>query len=181
MIRTRNDFPQLLVSTGRTKYSVEIGVAEGYFSWHLLDHWPGTHYLVDPWKRLSVPGYSVHGDEDQEARYKRILKKANTYKGRAIVERMTSEKAAPYFVDNFFDFVYIDANHTFEEVVKDINLWWPKVRAGGILAGHDYLQGLKDGVIYGVKAAVDMFAMPDRLKVGVTQEEDYKSWWIEKP
>ncbi len=180
MVRTRTEFVQYLNGQGLTNRSIEIGVAEGYFSWYLLDHWPGVHYLVDPWRRLDVPGYSVHGDEDQEARYNRVLSKAKLYHGRAIVKRMTSAESVVSFPDGFFDFVYIDANHTFESVREDIAFWWPKVKTRGVLAGHDYLEGEVGGVNYGVKRAVGAFARMNGLTVRATLEKDYPSWWMVK-
>ena len=113
-------------------------------------------------------------------RYRRILAKAKTYGTRAQVRRMTSVEAAPLFDDGFLDFVYIDANHMYDSVMNDLTVWWPKVRRGGLMAGHDYLQGMFDGVDYGVKKAVDIFASSIRHEVGVTMEESYPSWWIQK-
>jgi len=156
-------------------------VAEGYFSFFLLDHWPGTCYLVDPWKVQNVPGYSVHGDHDQNARYQRVLKRADDYKGRAAVLRYTSLKAATLFGPGTMDFVYIDANHTLESTREDILLWWPKIKPGGILAGHDYLAGEIAGVYYGVKQAVDEFVSNNPAMLRVTEEKDWPSWWLVKP
>jgi hypothetical protein len=52
--------------------------------------------------------------------------------------RMKSIEAAGLYPDESLDFVFIDGDHREESVTADINAWWPKVRAGGILAGHDY-------------------------------------------
>ena len=52
--------------------------------------------------------------------------------------RMTSVEASKTFEDKSIDFVFIDAGHTYEEVVEDIKHWLPKVKAGGFIAGHDY-------------------------------------------
>lgn len=181
-VHTRNDFAALLCEMKLTERAAEIGVAEGYFSFHLLDRWPGTCFLIDPWRVLDVAGYSVHGENDQESRFARVAAKvAKVYRGRAILKRATSAEAAPTFTAGFFDFVYIDANHTLEAVREDVALWWPKVRHGGILAGHDYLQGVVGGVDYGVKQAVDEFAHRQEVRVLRTSEEDYPSWWILKP
>lgn len=49
-----------------------------------------------------------------------------------------SIEAASSFEDGSLDFVYIDADHRYESVKRDIKAWLPKVRKGGILAGHDY-------------------------------------------
>lgn len=46
--------------------------------------------------------------------------------------------AATKFDDNSLDFVFIDADHKYQSVVNDILAWMPKVKIGGVLAGHDY-------------------------------------------
>jgi hypothetical protein len=51
--------------------------------------------------------------------------------------RMTSVEASHLYQDNSLDFVFIDAQHTYEAVLEDILAWLPKVKSGGILAGHD--------------------------------------------
>lgn len=68
------------------------------------------------------------------------------------------------------DFVFIDGNHAKEFVAQDIGLYWPKVKLGGFLSGHDYNQK-------GVKSAVDEFAAKARLPVEVHQY----CWLIKKP
>ena len=49
----------------------------------------------------------------------------------------TSEEQSKRIADEYLDFVYIDADHSYEEVKKDIDLWLPKIRKGGIIGGHD--------------------------------------------
>lgn len=52
--------------------------------------------------------------------------------------KMESTKAANMFEDNTVDFVHIDAAHDYENVLADINAWFPKVKAGGLITGDDY-------------------------------------------
>ena len=61
-----------------------------------------------------------------------------------------SWEVAHQFEDGYFDFVFIDADHAYESVRKDILAYLPKVRKGGILAGHDYVESQP-----GVRKAVD--------------------------
>jgi hypothetical protein len=65
------------------------------------------------------------------------------------VMKERSVDAAEYFTDGYFDFVYIDADHSYESVLTDIRAWLPKVRDGGMIAGHDYVESQP-----GVKKAV---------------------------
>lgn len=69
-----------------------------------------------------------------------------------IVTQITcpSVKAARFFADKSLDFVFIDADHTYKAVTEDIKAWLPKVKPGGLLAGHDYQPAEK----YGVNKAV---------------------------
>lgn len=65
--------------------------------------------------------------------------------------QITSKEASTLFDDESLDFVFLDAEHLYDNVMEDLNLWYPKVRKGGIIAGHDYYQGTE------VKTAVDKF------------------------
>jgi predicted O-methyltransferase YrrM len=49
-----------------------------------------------------------------------------------------SSDAASFYKDNSLDFVFIDASHEYEHVKKDIIKWKPKIKLGGIIAGHDF-------------------------------------------
>ena len=54
------------------------------------------------------------------------------------IVRCLSTEAVLKYDDKSLDFVYIDANHAYEYVKQDIELWLPKIKCGGTLAGHDY-------------------------------------------
>jgi predicted O-methyltransferase YrrM len=53
---------------------------------------------------------------------------------------MRGDEASKLFPDEHFDLVYIDASHWYDDVVNDINTWLPKIKSGGYLAGHDYIE-----------------------------------------
>lgn len=61
---------------------------------------------------------------------------------------MRGDEAVNKFPDEYFDLVYIDASHWYNDVIKDIETWMPKLKNGGYLAGHDYLEGID--VLYAV-------------------------------
>jgi len=70
-----------------------------------------------------------------------------------------SFEAAKYFDSNSVDTIFIDAGHSYEAVVKDIAAWLPKMKNGGIMAGHDYTAWI------GVKEAADgVFDKPDKVE-----------------
>jgi predicted O-methyltransferase YrrM len=61
---------------------------------------------------------------------------------------MRGNEASNMFPDEHFDLVYIDASHWYDDVTNDINTWLPKIKSGGYLAGHDYIEGID--VLYAV-------------------------------
>jgi predicted O-methyltransferase YrrM len=85
--------------------------------------------------------------------------------------RCESVAAAEAFEDRSLDFIFLDARHTFDAVCQDLSAWWPKLRPGGLLAGHDYAWS-------GVRAAVDAFASEHGL--GGAFRTDRASWIVYK-
>ena len=127
------------------------------------------------------------------------------YEDRGIMIRATSEVVADMFERESLDFVYIDANHSYDYVKEDIELWYPKVKSGGYLLGHDYIhidwsqepycENNIDKHIYfpnaydpngelyycgefGVNPAVNEFCVKNNYKVKITNE--YWGTWIIK-
>jgi hypothetical protein len=98
---------------------------------------------------------------------------------------MTSVEAATKIPDHSLDFVYIDARHDYESVKEDVEAWCSKVRPGGIMAGHDYVDGdLPEGEFY-VKSAVDEFFGEREIPVhgteGPSAVESFPTWIVEVP
>jgi hypothetical protein len=67
---------------------------------------------------------------------------------------ITMKGKSPEIADSFenesLDMVFLDANHAYESVIKDIDAWYPKVKKGGIFSGHDYIDS-QPGVVKAVK------------------------------
>ena len=179
----RNGFGPFCGGKGLTKLAVEVGTDRGLFAYQFLCGWPGEGVLhcVDPWVHYSA--------KDPASRKVRIHDKATAeallyhFVGRHSLHNFTSAIAAPTFRNESCCFVYIDADH--EEIAQDISLWWPKVRPGGILAGHDIVcPGEPDG-LWGPAIKQALFAFSDRvnLPVHVVPEFDGSpwSWYVEKP
>lgn len=126
----------------------EIGVAIGQMSECLLrDRKVSLLYMIDSWaaEKDQPEHYKNSGDwharctyEEQTA-HMETAKRAVEFAGdRAQVMRKSSTDAAQDFKDGFFDFVFIDADHSYEGCKADIEAWLPKVKSGGWLCGHDY-------------------------------------------
>ena len=105
------------------KQFMDSGKFRRYFG---VDFWSGDYADPNPRFLECIP--DAEGQFDEVAKwYPNVVKM-----------KMTSKEAAGYFHDNLFDFIYIDANHTYEFAKEDLDLWWPKVKCGGYFGGHDY-------------------------------------------
>jgi hypothetical protein len=100
---------------------------------------------------------------------------------RAEFWRMPSLNAAPKIEDGALDFAYIDARHDYASVLEDLAAWFPKVRAGGIFAGHDYVNGQFPEGEFGVRSAVDEFFADTEFVVYDTYDEPEWATWIVAP
>ena len=128
---------------------VEIGVLGGDFAeviWEKAR--PSEMWLVDCWQHNPTGKYTKEVakaiDEGYRVAYdfvvKRFVDRPNVH-----ILREFSGRASTRFADGFFDWVYIDADHT--EVYNDLLFWWPTVRPGGWVLGHDYEPTIKASVV----------------------------------
>ena len=69
-----------------------------------------------------------------------------------------SEEACDQFSNDFFDFVFFDADHRYPNIKRDIEIWLPKVKKGGLLIGHDCEVVLTEGIdtLYSIFNDVDI-------------------------
>ena len=174
----------LLRTLGLAGDGVEIGVRAGHFSAEILQvSWLRRLFAVDPWHAIDDHVYvdiTNTTPEGHERNYRETAARLARFGDRAQLLRMTSAEAAPCFPDRSLDFVYIDGNHSFAACAEDIALWWPKVRSGGILAGHDYLDCRLPEGGFGVKSAVDAFGAPEALPIFVAAEK-WPTWYVHRP
>ena len=179
----RAEFGHLLNRLELLGEGVEVGVAAGEFSRTILDIWEGRRlHLVDPWRHL--PNYvdlTNVSDAAHEELFRSLPQLLASHRDRYRIHRMLSQQAAESFDDRSLDFVYIDAEHTFEAVQNDLALWFPKARAGGIVAGHDFVDGSLPEGQFGVRKAVLEFEQQKGLRVAVTAENEWPSWYVVKP
>lgn len=114
----------------------EIGVWRGHMSAALLAR-PDLHLImVDHWQ--AVPGHEAEGYGAEDQVRNKAMALSQTPADRRTVLHMDSVEAADIVADGTLDFVFIDANHAYENVAADIRAWLPKVRRGGVIGGHDY-------------------------------------------
>lgn len=157
----RSDLARAFARLGFT-VGAEIGVWEGRFAETLCRSIPSLHLLcVDSW--APEPNYphfkndAVHLD----AAYHRARARLATFNVRILRRRSTV--AAGEVTDGSLDFVFIDANHSYDAVMADLDAWGPKVRRGGIVAGHDYRDVPAKPFIQ-VKRAVDDYVLRRQIE-----------------
>jgi len=174
----RHNLGQWLNEAGLVGEGVEVGVLFGAFSEMIM--WRGRIlHLVDPWVEQDENVYReiTNKDVDWRSAFKETLGRMVPYSDRVKIMKMLSSDAAPKFKDGQLDFVFIDGNHSYDAVKQDLELWWPKVKVGGMFSGHDYENKLTDGKHCEVKKAVDEFVSANGLNFFTTE---CSSWWIPK-
>jgi|GEM_PF-1080245 len=188
-VRDRDEIPALLNARGLTGIGLEIGVKKGGYSEYLLTHWKGSKLIsVDPWLEDKPENYIDHANVEQNTHnvfYEMTKKRLAKFGKRSDIWRMKSDEAAEKVEDGYLDFVYIDARHDYASVKEDLHLWYPKMKPGGLICGHDYADGHFDQGDFGVKSAVDEFFAEKGLEVAVTQGqwpvEMFASWIVLVP
>lgn len=160
-VKDRDEFAEFLNTKGLLGHAVEVGVRAGYFSSRFMGKWNGKLLtLVDPWANLS--DYHQHAGANWNQVYANAMKRYQKFGERVAVCRNISMAAAE-ILPNDLDFVYIDANHQYGHVAEDLSAWWPKVKIGGILAGHDLFSACQ----IDVTNAVMNFAIEHKVTISV--------------
>ena len=125
------------------KIGAELGVQRGIFSRRMMEVWPKSteYWLVDLWSQQANYTDAANMDnETQETIYETALRKTKQWEHKIKICRGYTSTCAPKFQDGYFDFIYVDARHDFKGVLVDMDEWWPKLKVGGIFAGHDYIE-----------------------------------------
>ena len=125
---------------------VEVGVWKGDFSrqiWSISS--PNLLVLVDSWtfdEKVRGCAPQVSGEEPLKQIFFDQAKKDTYDKFKNIqnvhILDLNSIEASAKYEDNFFDYIYIDAEHTYKAVTKDLEVWYPKLKKNGTLFGDDY-------------------------------------------
>jgi len=169
--------PSLALLKGKKNLiGVEIGVGAGQNSKKILENLDIEKlYLIDSWTKY--------------ADYVKELKNTNNYSlkttdGKRIAENNLkpwnwtdeiSSIAVNDIEDEELDFVYIDGNHNYKYVLEDITLYWPKLKNGGLMAGHDFKPKFP-GVI---QAVGEVFGMD--YETACSNDRKYNvDWWTWK-
>lgn len=151
------------------RIGAEIGVSTGRFTAYLCNSMPDLRMIaVDRWEeqpRANAETYlKADGWQHEESYAKFCEFTERNYPGRVSIRRKDSVEAAYDVADGCLDFVFIDADHSREGCLADINAWTPKVRMGGMVSGHDY-NDKWPGVIEAVNETGPVLVMSDSVWV----------------
>ena len=174
-----NIFPRAfedIAVKGESLIGVEIGVYTGLHAESLLKHLDMERlYLVDPYECYDEypEGDKSWGEGLPSVEESAIeaIEKIGSHPNVKWLTIMSDE--AVEFIPDGLDFVYIDGNHSEEYVSKDIELYWPKLKKGGVIGGHDFYNGFcrdHDGVI----TAVIKFVSRENLQLHL----ELPDWWV---
>ena len=152
---------------------LEIGTFEGENAKHILkDLNIKKLYLIDPWASYQeYKSYSFGSGqkENLSKAYKKTLKRIKKYRDKVVLLKKFSSDALED-IKEYLDFVYIDGNHNYEFVKKDMEDYYKKLGREGILAGHDISKA-------GVTRAFCEFVVKTKNK---SPHIGHRDWWIEK-
>lgn len=175
LLDSRNQIPFLLQLLNLNGVGVEVGVAYGDFSNIILQYSNLRKlYSVDPWSS-NLPGFE--DKEQAKLAHNKTIEKLAKYGDRSVIIKAQIENIK---IVEQLDFIYIDSSHSYEDTKNQIAMLWPKLRVGGIIAGHDYINGIP------IQKAVGEFAGSIGKQIFTTRD-DYSipnlvvnSWIIRK-
>jgi len=152
---------------------VEIGAASGENAKRVLKNISIKQlYCIDPWVEYEEDNkLDAHSRSEQNRSEQRCKKLLKPWNDKIVYIKKYSSEAVGYLPNNL-DFVYIDGNHQYEFVKKDIELYYPKVKPGGVIGGDDFC-GNFVGVIRAVLEFVDNHDLELHSRIN--------DWWIVKP
>lgn len=170
---------------GRMHTGVEVGVHRGATSAKLLEAFPRlVLFMVDPYAtyaedhpyRKTGDSISRMSSKEQKANAAEARRVTSFAEDRRMLIIRPSPQAVQFVPAPCLSFAFLDGDHSYEAVARDIAAWWPRVEAGGLLAGHDFGHP-REGRGFGVKAAVEEFSARENLPFDLIGSV----WFIEKP
>ena len=130
-----------IISKEKPKITCEVGVARGEFSFEILSRMPSIekHYLVDLYAHQEnyKDGHNF-SDESQMQQLNSCKTRLEKFSRKTDFQIGRSTEMSRNIQDQELDFVYIDARHDYWGCMQDLICYWPKVKDGGIMSGHDY-------------------------------------------
>jgi len=162
----------------------EVGVFRGVFAAKLLAALPGikTYYAIDPWEMYddhykTLQRNSCERTVNQNNAYKQFLNRVKPWQNKIVVLRKMSMDALIDVPDESLDWVFVDANHSYEYSKADILGWSPKVKPGGLISGHDIIdKGKAKGVVRKIPFGVDRAVK--EIFPHFQMDANANVWWV---
>jgi predicted O-methyltransferase YrrM len=187
----RNDMYRMFADLGFT-IGVEVGVEKGKNAQTMFEIIPNLKlYGVDPYKQHPQASYAYHAEKrGWDDRYLQNCKQQclkRMYSRNFTLLQGFSEYMVDKLEDNSLDFVYIDADHSYDMVMLDIIKWGRKLKKGGIMSGHDYYDDRNTSERRSkVRQAINDYTNIHGIKFYITDEDHtklmndiYPSWfWV---
>ena len=152
--------------------AIEIGTFMGYNAKSILKELNVKKlYIIDPYEEyLDYIESEPESDQQLLSKAEKIARKRlKDFEDKIVWIKEYSDKAIKE-INNNIDFIYIDGNHEYPYVIKDMENYYKKLKYGGILAGHD-IAGWT-----GVGKAFVEFCNKNKLKPNISRTD----WWIIK-
>ena len=108
---------------------------------------------------------SRHPQSRFDAAYADTIRRVTPFADRVKVYKMTSAQAAPRIEDGSLDFCFFDGDHSKPGLMTDLTVWKPKIKPGGLISGHDYLNENTFGDVRG--AIIEYFGNLDGVETDV--------------
>ncbi len=148
-------YSEIVKSAESNSHFVEVGSWKGmstaYMAVEIINSNKNIKFdCIDIWEYMDIQNDIPQSK--YENLYEIFLKNISPVKHIISPIKSISWEAAFLYENSSLDFIFIDAAHDYESVKKDLTAWYPKLKATGIIAGHDYLTSKN-----GVKRAVDEF------------------------
>ena len=173
---------RLLRQMPRHSVCAEIGVYKGNFSAAILEIVePRCLHLIDPWAyQERYPKSWFGGDlggsqgvmDGLHGSVRRRFRHEIDH-GRVVIHRNFSSEISAQFPAAYFDWIYIDANHTYDAVKADLRAFHPKVKPNGFITGDNYGDRPNWWWGDGVKRAVDEFVRDGRCALGSISNDQF--------
>lgn len=169
-----SDREELLKLLPKNGVIAEIGVDKGEFSEKIMDITSPTKlHLIDNW---NCERYHEGLKKDVEAKFGKEITS-----DKIEINFGLSTDVANAFSDDYFDWIYIDTDHTYKTTLSELRLYAAKIKPGGIIAGHDFMPGNITGIVlYGVTQAVKQFCNEENWELVYLSIEDIPSFAIKK-
>jgi hypothetical protein len=151
---------------------VEVGVAFGDNALSILEELPIKHlFLVDPYLPYMNCGYVVDNKQALDEAKTKISRYSDKV---TFVQKKSLEALGDIGTD--IDFIYLDGDHNYDIVKREINAFYQIIRPNGVLGGHDYTR-----LCPGVVEAVNEFSRDNKLHRTGSLRIIHPDWLIVKP